>query len=303
LFSYGKSPFRSIRAVITPSEYPYDYQNNFIRTVYVFLHGLICLIDVGKLGFVAHMLDVGDQHKYLCGNWLLERDIPPPQIGRAPVRMQLVGVEPGNARLDEGLNFIVKLSAHPNSPIPVRAIITLPRPRHIYHFNQGGVRETSCNENFKSRFIRFPTVVSGLRVFEYRFSDSTNVAVTDEYGRSVWDCPPPAPIPEIRRVVSTLHIYDEPPEELAASHNLQEFNTSLKFLGVQDCELLDSNTDPRINDLILPGVLPGETSTLDSRDSDVLELLFQARRNELFEGVEVGGGAGGPVCGGANGIV
>ncbi|HKR85755.1 MAG TPA: hypothetical protein VJS37_16470 [Terriglobales bacterium] len=289
---------------IPSQDYPYDYTKHFVRTVYVFLHGLICLIDVGKLGFVAHMLDVGDAHKYLCGNWLLERDIKAPRIGRAPVRMQLVGVEPGNARLDEGLNFIVKLSSPPNYPqTPVRAIITLPRPRHIYHFNQGGIRETSCTENFKSRFIRFPTVVSGLRVFEYRFRDFTNVALTDEYGRCVWDCPPPAPIPEIRRVVSTLHIYDEPAEELPASHNLQEFNTSLKFLGVLDCELLDSNTDAKINDLILPGVLPGETSTLDSRDPAVLQLLFQARRNELFEGLEVGGGAGGPVCGGVNGIV
>jgi len=217
--------------------------------------------------------------------------------------MQLVGVEPGNARLDEGLNFIVKLAAHPSSSqVPVRAIIMLPRPRHIYHFNQGAVHHTSCNGNV-SRFTRFPTVVSGLRVFEYRFGDFTNVALTNEHGRSVWDCPPPAPIREIRRVVSTLHIYDEPHEEQPASHNLREFNTGLKFLGVHDVELLDSNVEPKINDLILPGVLPGETSTLDSRDPDVLQLLFQARRRQLFQAADVGSGGGGPVCGGPNGVI
>ncbi|HEY2236364.1 MAG TPA: hypothetical protein VGK01_23030 [Candidatus Angelobacter sp.] len=294
--------------MITPLDSPFDYQNYLTRTVYVFLHGLICLIDVGKLGFLAHMLDVGDEHKYLYGNWLLEREIKPPRIGRPPVRMQLVGVEPANARLDEGLNFIARLSALPNaSQIPLRAIITLPRPKHIYHFNQGAVSHTSCNENFKGRFIRFPTVVSGLRVFEYRFSDFTKVALTNEYGRSVWDCPPPAPtptpIPELGRVVSTLHIYDEPQEEVPAGHNLREFNTGLKFLGLHDCELLDSNTEPKINDLILPGVLPGETSTLDSRDPDVLQLLFESRQRKLFEAVDIGGGAGGPVCGGPNGIL
>jgi hypothetical protein len=288
--------------VITPVDTLYDYQD-FTRTVYVFLHGLICLIDIGKAGFLAHMLDVGDVHKYICGNWLLERDIRVHRISKAPVRMQLVGVEPGNARLDEGLNFIVKLSAVPNPyPVPLRAIITLPRPRHIYYFNQGAVSHTSCQGNV-SRFTRFPTVVSGLRVFEYRFSDYTKVALTNEYGRSIWDCPPPAPIPEIGRVVSTQHIYDEPQEEVPAGHNLQEFNNSLAFLGVQDCQLLDSNTEPKINDLILPGALPGETSTLDSRDPDVLQLLFQARRRELFEALDVGSGGGGPVCGGANGVL
>jgi hypothetical protein len=288
--------------VIKPFKCPSE-SSELKRTVYVFLHGLISLIDVGKLGFVAHMLDIGEEHKYLCGNWLLEREIKPPRYGRAPLRLQLVGVQPGDARLDEGLNFIVRLSAQPNSSqVPVRAIITLPRPRRIYYFNQGAVAHTSCHGNV-NRFARFPTVVSGLRVFEYRFFDFTNVALTDEYGRSIWDCPPPAPIKEIHRVVSTLHIYDEPQDALPASHNLREFNAGLKFLGVQDVELLDSNTEPKINDLILPGVLPGETTTLDSRDPDVLQLLFQARRRELFEAVDVGSGGGGPVCGAPNGTI
>ena len=278
---------------------PAPFPRHFIKTLYVFLHGLICLVDVGKLGFLGYMLDVGEDHKYLCGNWLLEREVRQ-RPTRSPLRMQLVGVYPGEARLDEGLNFIVKLAAHPNaSDIPSRAIITLPRPKHIYYFNQGAVHHTSCQGN-TGRFSKFPTVVSGLRVFEYRFRNYSDVALVDDYGKCIWECPPPASIKDVHRLVATMHIYDEPQEEVPAGHNLHEFNTSLKFLGVEDVELLDSNTDPRINDLILPGALPGETSTLDSRDPDVLQLLFQARRNELFVARDAGSGGGGPVCGGAN---
>src|SRR5436305_11028184 len=123
----------------------FDPDKPLINTLYVFLHGLITLVDVGKLGFLAYMLDVGDDHRYLCGNWLLEREVkanppqsypilmdevkaspsqPPIRMDEVkaippqpyPTRMQLVGVHAGHAKLDEGLNFIVKLSAQPNSP-------------------------------------------------------------------------------------------------------------------------------------------------------------------------------------------
>ena len=286
----------------SPLHHYRKYSKPPIRTLYVFLHGLICLVDVGKLGFLGYMLDVGKDHKYLCGNWLLEKEVKE-QNGCSPLQMQLVGVQAGEAKLDEGLNFIVRLSAHPNpSQVPLRAVITLPRPKHIYHFNQGEVRHTSCSGE-TSRFSRFPTIVSGLRVFEYRFENYRNVALLDNYGHCVWECPPPAHVEDLRRVVATVHIYDEPEKEVPAEHNLQEFNTSLQFLGVNTVTLLDSNTIPKVNDLILPGVLPGETSTLDERDPDVLKMIFQVRRGELFEARDAGSGGGSPVCGGANGTM
>ena len=273
----------------------------FIDTLFVFLHGLITLVDVGKLGFLGYMLDVGDDHRYLCGNWLLEREVKvvPPQI--YPIRMQLVGVHPGHAKLDEGLNFVVKLSAQPNSPdIPLRAIITLPRPRKIHYFNQGAVRGVACHGN-TSRFSKFPTIVSGLRVFEYRFDNYRDVALVNDHGQCIWECAKPAPTG--KKNVATVHLYDEPQEGLAGDHNLREFNLSLKFLGVSDIDLRDSSSEPQMNDLILPGVLAGETSTLDERDPAVLRLLFQARRHKLFDFSDAGGGGGTQVCGGVNGTL
>jgi hypothetical protein len=287
-----------------------------IDTLFVFLHGLITLVDVNKLGFLAYMLDVGEDHRYLCGNWLLEREVKanPPQSYPIlmdevkasppqpyPTRMQLVGVHAGHAKLDEGLNFIVKLSAQPNSPeIPLRAVITLPRPRKIYYYNQGLMHKECCGGT-TSRFSKYPTVVSGLRVFEYRFDDYREVALVNEHGRCIWECAKPAP--SGRKNVATVHIYDEPQEGLSGDHNLREFNLSLKFLGVTDIELRDSSAERQINDLVLPGVLAGETSTLDERDPAVVRMLFQARRHKIFDFSDAGGAGGTQVCGGVNGAM
>ena len=69
------------------------------NVLYVVLHGLITLIDVKRKGFIAHVLDIGDDHKYLLGEWLQEQDIPERKRGTAPLRATLINVKKGRGKL------------------------------------------------------------------------------------------------------------------------------------------------------------------------------------------------------------
>jgi len=43
------------------------------NVLYVILHGLISLVDVGDAGFNAYMFDMGTDHRYLYGTFRIEK--------------------------------------------------------------------------------------------------------------------------------------------------------------------------------------------------------------------------------------
>src|ERR1051326_3921475 len=103
--------------------------------LYVAFHGLITLIDTKENGFRAHLLEIGDVHKYLLGNWLEDADIPMRKKGADPLSATLDNVDTGTAQLDPNLNAVFKLDALPNdTEKDVRAVLRLPRPRKIHNF-------------------------------------------------------------------------------------------------------------------------------------------------------------------------
>lgn len=289
--------------------------------LYVALHGLISLVDEGKKGYIAFLLEMGEEHRYLYGDWLLEDVIPPrrtdpiPERGedQTPLEATLTGVkhvgpEVPASQLDPQFNAVLKVAAAPSFNHPaVRAIFGLPRPRRIYYFICGKVGPNSFTVK-PSEFInnKPPDFVSAIRLFEYE-------VLTDKHGRPLaklvskdrnylWICPSLAKVKKTHNSIAVLHIYDEPglrsPDP--KGHNLREFDRSIAFLG-KDGTLQTPTTDPisfphgqpRIH-----GFLPGELNSLDQRESNVEILLNQTRTGKISADST---GSGGQVCSGGNG--
>src|SRR5689334_16860490 len=169
--------------------------------LYVVLHGAICLVDVGASGFKAYLIDMGDEHAYLYGDWLFEKLIPQKAKGQWPLEANLEGVDSspkviGQNTLDPNENVIVNISAPPSEPYPNnRALIYLPRPRKIYNFVSGKLAANSIlgTKDDIKKIEGNPVDVSGIRVFEYTFTDKDKVALFDdtEDGIALWTPPEP----------------------------------------------------------------------------------------------------------------
>jgi hypothetical protein len=214
----------------------------------------------------------------------------------------------------------------------VRAAIGLPRPRKIHHFILGDLAPGALAGDTGS-LVEVPTQISGIRVFEYGFSNSSQVRLQAGPNNVLWQCPKPAPV--LNTSVAVLHIYNEPGEEMphqqAADHNLQEFNRTLSYLGAKLTLKVPGKVRSQ-NSISLPdGLLFDEVAALDRRHCFAVKLIHDLRQvinfnteielsksektlisenfrkllTELF-GIIRGGGGGGTgsqVCGGANALV
>jgi hypothetical protein len=285
--------------------------------LFVVLHGFISLIDTGgdEDAFLAYVLDMGDAHTYLYGDWLFEEEFPLRAPGQLPLQLELKGVnsfpkKPEN-QLNTTNNVVVKVARIPELPnAAIHAVIQLPRPRQIYYAISGDIQADSLKgtKNDINKILGTPTSVSGIRIFEYTCPDLRNVQLahfTDD-PNPLWHTPrigegDPAVFDD--RDVFVLHIYDEPPatmsEEEAQQHTVDEFNKSLDVLGVKvqmtkkAGDLEPPNPPPK-------GLTTKELSTLDFRRRQVLAVLNQARGGEDDQS---GGGTGGQVCSGAHGLL
>lgn len=283
------------------------------NVLYVVLHGLISLVDNNDAGFIGYALDMGDDHVYRFGNWLDEQEIPERVDGYAPFDATLLNVDPFPVaqpllRLDPGLNVVLKLNAPP--PIRsknVRAVFRLPRPRSIFHFISGTIQDGSLQgtQQAQDALLQKPKQVSGIRIFEYTFQNFASVALvqtgTNGSDGTLWNCPRPAQT--AGKMIAVLHIYDEPlktfatPEEIA-SHNLDEFNLGFGLFGIEmqltklPFDIVSASSQPPV-----PGLIDGETASLDQRSGIVLAMLQRVRGKENFAlNAKPGGGTGGQVC-------
>jgi hypothetical protein len=304
------------------------------NVLYVVLHGLISLVEMASDGFDAYMIDMGPDHRYLFGSWLLEKEIPErnEDIGQDPVVFTLDSVDAAAPAADNtntlnpDLNLIIDLNKTlgPNKRLPpnlirVRAVVHLPRPRRIYYFTCGAVTAGSITGKDKDNLVKQPKEISGVRVFEYTFANGvkprllTGNPVTNK--PAVWTSPADL-APVGNRNVATLHFYDEPGVNLdpnvAQPHNRDEFSKSSATLGA-DLMLSKDTGGARPLPFGLPinqpdihalGVLPEEIAALGNRELDLLAFQFGKRTNGqiLPAKADLVGGGGGPICGGGNAL-
>lgn len=293
------------------------------KILYVVCHGLFCLMENCWDDFTACMLDMQDEHKYLYGNWLFEKPVPPRAPGQKPWDVKLYGVTAspilptGNNVLDPDKNMIYHYplgQAPPLSHADVRAIIRLPRPRQIHYFVPGNLAPDALRgtANAMAQIPQIPKCLYNIRVFEYTYDDIQAVYLgptTTEpgYGPShlyLWRPGTPVILPGKNKQVSVLHLYDEPAQvfsdEKAAAHGLLEFNKSLAFLGAA-AQLTATATPTDVNacpnSLTPDGLISPELSTLSLREVLVGELLKGLRtQKDGGSGDGSGGGSGGPIC-------
>jgi hypothetical protein len=277
------------------------------NVLYVVIHGLVTLIDVKEKGFLAHMLEIGDEHEYLLGDWLEEAAIPERKTGKEPLRATLTQVDSGPAQLDPGQNAVLKLNSVPaDTSSNVRAVLRLPRPRKIYNFVRGKLRANALNGDL-SRLVRTPNEISGVAVFEYTFQDKERVALVTDSGTGIWKPKGLAfvSVPGGDLAVAVLHVYDEPGIRLRgdaiedmAGHNRREFKLSSEFLA-SNLELVKDTETPflLLKDDVPPGLLPGEVTNLDERDQSVFAIVLGLRQGNA-SGAAAGGGSAGPICAG-----
>jgi hypothetical protein len=293
------------------------------NVLYVVLHGLICLIDDNRDTFIADLIDMGDDHKYLCGDFLFEDPI------QSGLTLKLDGVnkpEPisSDNQLDPMLNAVVKLQHEPDLDNYYQSRITLPRPAKIHYYIKVDLTPGSLPDA-KNELVKPPATISGIRVFEYFFVDYKGIHVVTESGEMFWDCPEPVTVTDKATGKSVnaavLHIYNEPADILlyAGKHNKDEFNFTLAYLGAQlrlstPAMTLVPNPDPPL------GIIPEELHSLDLRQEMIPKLSKTLRQlghavelanfkldfapDKLKQDADVfGGGGGTQVCGGANGLI
>jgi hypothetical protein len=294
---------------------PSDPEN----VIFVVLHGFISLIDIGGTddAFLAYLLDMGDAHAYLYGNWLFEDEFPLRAPGQLPLELGLQGVDPFPKSelniLNTSVNVVVKVSSIPALPnAAIRGIIHLPRPRAIYYAISGDIQKDSLKGTKADidKIVGTPTEVSGIKIFEYTCPDIRNVQLvhfTDD-PNPLWHTPKegegnPAKFDNPNRQVFTLHIYDEPPttmkEEEAQQHTVDEFNMSLNVLGVA-VQMTKNAGDLELPDKPPTGLASEELCTLDCRRANAIALFNRGRGGKDDKS---GAGTGGQVCSGAHGIL
>lgn len=278
-----------------------------INILYVVLHGLISLVDSGKNGFKAYILDMGDEHEYLYGNWLVEDTIPLRSKGQAPLRAALQGVSAGKAKLDTKFNLVVAIKNLPGDNDPsLRAVIDLPRPKTIHHFISGSIASYAITGSTSAigMIVDEPGQVSGVRVLEYEFEEQGKVILVPDLGTPLWSCPQLASVKD--RNIAVLHVYNEPGDPLpnARAHSIAEFNQSAAFLGVQIALAKAAQMLlPAQGQISIPGLLPGETAALDQRKTRVINMVRDDRTKTPAIDDPGGGGTGGQICSAVNGLV
>jgi hypothetical protein len=290
--------------------------------LFVVMHGFISLVDTGgkEDAFLAYVLDMGDEHAYLYGDWLYEEEFPLRMPGQLPLMLELQGVDSysPNAKntLDTKVNVVVEVAEVPyldNSAI--LAVIQMPRPRAIYYAISGDIQKDSLKGTVDDigKIQGKPEQVSGIRIFVYTCPDFKKVQLISQLTNDtdpLWHAPKltegnPAKFPD--RNVFVLHIYDEPPitmsTEDAQAHTMEEFNKSLEMMNVAVQMTKKAGPLELPNPLPpdLEGLISEELSTLNIRRRLVLGLLNEARGGCPEE--DTGGGTGGQVCSGAHGVL
>lgn len=269
--------------------------------LYVVLHGLVCLIEDPAHDFTGYLIDRGNEHVYIAGDFGHENPIDSPVL-------TLVNVTPGAKKLDPTKNAVVLKAKPKRGKVFEQSSLVLPHPDDILHFVCGIVVDGVSLIDPDTELADSPSVISGTRVFQYSFADFNVVQLLRQDGSVFWQCPQPTIVGNL--AVSVLEVYNEPPHNMGASaddHNRKEFNDSLLFMQAKKVKLLIPGLFPQDCDSLPPGLTEDRVCSLDVRSLVTAHRRGEKTNNSNFAarfGKHEEGGAGGTqVCGGANGIL
>jgi hypothetical protein len=265
--------------------------------LYVFIHGLICLVEMEDY-ILGVVVDMGDEHSYRVGDWLVEV----PMQKRGPqMELRLGNTSEPNVQggvLDDKRVTTVSGTLNMGSLNEAFATIRFPKPNRILPLRRttfpddliSGPGKANLNHTDPGKFT-----LAALRILEYDFEDLTQVTLEN----GGWG--PPTVFRNGR--AATLHFFAEPELIKPLAHPIDEFNkASAVFQGV--CLTIT-------NALLMK---PVETNEYP-KDLSINEALSLLERRVLLRSLaaaykgdtpgelaaESTGGAGSALCGGFDG--
>jgi hypothetical protein len=192
--------------------------------LYVFLHGLICLVET-KDKFLGLVVDMGSEHSYRAGDWLTE--LP---VERGAV-ITLKNVSTGAGTVD--VSQVSVIQAETLFPFPqLYATLVFPRPSRVLTLRRTDIPPDVLTGGGLSRLSRpreDTMTLSSLNILQYDFEDAGAVHLDGH----PWG--PPTVYREPR--VATLHFYAEPEVGKSMMHPIEEFNASSRLFQGFDVTL------------------------------------------------------------------
>jgi hypothetical protein len=232
-------------------------------SLYVFLHGMICLVQT-PTQFLGLVVDMGEDHSYRMGDWLTETPFERGEV------FSLQGVTPGTAALDDSKITVVE---RPLFPSPhVFATLTLPTPKAVHSLRRTPIAFSNLSGGSLST-LNQPApnscVIAALQVLEYDYPDIKAVSMAP----SLW-------APTSVGGVATLHFFAEPEVPTPDGHEADEFQKTASLFADLD---LSTNGAFRIAPLETteyPGTLPvGEAMGLVERQKLLRGFALSMKRN------------------------
>jgi hypothetical protein len=245
------------------------------NTLYVFLHGTVCLIECADhyKGVLIEM----DDHRVSAGNFLTERTIPKGES------LELTGVPTDqNGTLDDAKNIVASIKRVDEIALHLFrfAEIKLPKPKNLHSLRTGTFQ--SGIQLAGSFLGAQPTGhYSVIQVFEYSVADLTKVQLAGpRFGKLTGTIPdfPAGRVP--KDLFCSFHIFDEPETAPEDEHFIEEFNRGCRILGVD----LRMTSPLKVPDLekVLPGTFEEETIGLEKRVQPVVDRLARIPREGFF---------------------
>lgn len=265
---------------------------------YVAFHGLVTLVEGPGDEFHAYALNIGGDHQYRLGNWLLETGVP--RGFNAVLRGVNGSPKTAGNSLDATLTPTILIKALPDAKDErIWAMLTLPRPRKIHYLRLGDVVITDSD-----KLIAPATKVCGLTVFEYAVTTAfgnINLASSDGLER-YWQSTSFTTFPNNAKV-ATLHLIDSPPAQpVSFTHSQEEFNLSTSLLGQPTIQLSANPIDLSQQPALPDGLSALELTSLEVRPA-LVDRLVDFVRTARFSGSQPLGGGCESCCSGANGEV
>ena len=265
---------------------------------YVAFHGLVTLVEGPGDEFHAYALNIGGDHQYRLGNWLLETDVP--RGFSAVLRGVSASPKAAGNSLDATLTPTILIKALPDAKDKrIWARLTLPRPRKIHYLRLGDAVVSNA-----AKLISPATKVCGLTVFEYAVTNAfgnINLASADGLKR-YWQSTSFTTFPNNAKV-ATLHLIDSPPAQpVSITHSQDEFNLSTSLLGEPAIQLSANPVDLSPQPALPDGLSALELTSLEVRPA-LVDRLVDFARTARFSGSQPLGGGCESCCSSANGKV
>ncbi len=240
--------------------------------VYIVFHGLTPIVEnTTTHEFRAYVVSMGDEHRYLYGDWLREAGILAGFAGEFVVGE---GPTPRNATLDASKRPTIKMKKPVDeTQKAIHARIALPRPDDISYGNSGCLNLSDGHQYLVDQNVGFN---AGVTVFRYNVNSFAGCYLVSESGSILWEPNSRTITKGAKYEIAALHVFSNPPHATSDNHSLAEFNLSARVLGERAVKISTKTVDGKPS-TPPPGLCADELLSLYKREQFLESLANKAR--------------------------